>query len=478
MIVDLAIVLASILVLIASAMIYRLAAGDVAFGKLNMLSYAFYVLLFQGWSGAVIVTMNREFGVFSPVIFNRVIGERAVQVELWAWLMWMMIGVPLGALMMNATTRTHSMTRRMANYRSSPLQIQDYEKPLFSACAAVGVIILAITGYRLYVMGDLPLLNILKTGDVDSTLLLRRGFRVSTGFGTEVLSSIFSSTVISWMSYVAYAVAAVTKLSRWRVLFAVTFISSILLLVVNTTISPMFIYLLGFMIVRSLMGLKVFRPTEVAVALGLLVLMQIVFKNQDRNILHVLQESILGRIMTGQLLGFYMTRNVFPDLEPFIGFASTGTKIHELMGLPISPSYGILTMLHYNAMGVEAGTAGHMTTIFMGEAWANFGYIGLVIAPLWVGAFVQAMNLWFISRPKTMVNVGLYAALTTTCGYHMDLISFYYPAGTILFLLGVTFVLILARFFGARPGLVLGGGRPGGPPFGQRQRPRPAPQPQ
>ena len=468
MIGDLAIVLASILVLIASALIYRLAAGDVVLGKLNMLSYAFYVLVFQGWSGGVIVTVGWEFGAFDPQIFNNIVGERATKVELWAWLMWMFIGVPFGALMMNQITRTGSMTRRMEHYRASPLKIQDYEMPLFSACAIMGILILAITGYRLYVMDDLPVLNILNTGDVESTLRMRRVFRVGTGFGTEVLSSIFSSTVIAWMSYVAYAVAGVTKLLRWRVLFAVTFIGSILLLLANTTVSPIFIFLLGFIIVRSVMGFKVWRLTEVAAALGLLVLMLIVFKNQDRIILKALHEAILGRIISGQLLGFYMARNVFPNLEPFIGFASTGTKIHELMGLPISPSYGILTMLHYNSIGVESGTAGHMTTIFMGEAWANFGYFGLVIAPLWVGAFVQAMNLWFISRPKTMVNVGLYAALATTCGYHSDFISFYYPLGTILFLLGVTFVLIVARFFGARPG---------GPPSGQRQRPRPAPQP-
>ena len=414
-----------------------------------MLSYSFYILLIQAWFGAVIITVNLPFVVYDPAVFNRVIGNRGTQIELWAWIMWMFLGLPLGAILVNVFRRTGPMVDVMARYRASPLQIGPNERPLFTACVIVGTIILGLTGYRLATMGDLPIMNALRTDDVNETLLLRRNFRMSTGFGTEILSSVFSFTVIVWMSYVAYAVMSVTKLSRWRVLFCVTFVASLVLHSANSTISPTFVYLLGFMIVRSMLGQPVIRTIEVIGGLALLVLMQIVLKGADRDVVLVLKESIVGRIMTGQLLGYYMTRNVFPDLENFIGFASTGTKIHELLGWPSSESYGILTMIRYNALGVESGTAGHMTTIFMGEAWANFGYVGLVIAPLWVGAVVQALNISFVTRPKTMVLVGLYAALATTLGYHTDIISFYYPLGTVLFVSGVGVIILVARFFGA-----------------------------
>ena len=219
---EIVLVLTSIGILAASILLYRHAAGDVALGKLNMLSYSFYILLIQAWFGAVIITVNLPFVVYDPAVFNRVIGNRGTQIELWAWIMWMFLGLPLGAILVNVFRRTGPMVDVMARYRASPLQIGPNERPLFTACVIVGTIILGLTGYRLATMGDLPIMNALRTDDVNETLLLRRNFRMSTGFGTEILSSVFSFTVIVWMSYVAYAVMSVTKLSRWRVLFCVT----------------------------------------------------------------------------------------------------------------------------------------------------------------------------------------------------------------------------------------------------------------
>ena len=439
------IVITSILVLALSLLLFKRAAGEVSIGKLNMLSYSFYVLLVHAWFGAVIVTVNRPFLVYDPADFRSVVDAAAVRYEMWGWLMWLFIGLPLGAIIMGWILRTGPMTPLFGRYRRMPAGFEIGERSLFVAFCVVGGAFLAITANRLAAKQALPILNAFQTQDVEQTLILRRDFRLSSGLVSEVIDTIFSPNLIAWMSYASYAAATVTKLKRWWIMFAVAFGSSLLLFVVNTTIAPTFTYLAGFLLVRVMLGLKVIRLSEIAAAVSLLAIMEFFFKNAEGSIMLVLQKTIIGRIMTGQLMGFYYAKHVFPNVEDFIGFESTGNVIHAVLGLPTSPSYGIVMMRQYNALAVEAGTGGHMTTIFMGEAWANFGYLGLIVAPLWVGGFVQAINSWFLVRRKGVMCIALYAFLATTFGYHTDFIGFYYPLGTFLMLLGVGVVLLFAR---------------------------------
>ena len=438
------VIFASVVVLAASVLLYRLAGGEIAIGKLNMLSYSFYVLLMHAWFGAVIITINEPFSSYDPAGFTGV-DNPALRWEMWVWLMWMFIGIPTGALLMTWARRTGSMKVMFSRFRASPVHFETNEWALFVAFSIFAGIFLVITFYRLAEQEALPIFSALRTQDVEQTLILRRGFKLSNGFFSEVTDTIFSSSMIAWMSYAAYAAATVTKKPRWWAMFFVTLVACLVLFVVNTSIAPTFTYLVGFMLVRVMLGQRPIRLVEIATGLSLLVAMEIYFKNQDGGLIAILEKTIVGRIMTGQLIGLYYAKQVFPGVENFIGFDSTGGIIHEILGLPSSASYGIVTMRHYNALAVEAGTAGHMTTNFMGEAWANFGYVGLVIAPLWVGAFVQVINVWFLSRPKDVARIALYALLTTNFGYHTDFISFYYPVGTIFTVLGVAMVMLFAR---------------------------------
>jgi hypothetical protein len=445
-----AVIIATVIVLVCSILLYRKAAGEMSPKRINMLSYSFYLLTAHTVVVSVVAIVDVPFWFYDPIVHGPLIGGQAIRIKVWLMVMWALLGIPLGALLLNVWLRVRGMRRLVLGYRTSSPEIgpQISEEGLFTTFVITGAALAIFIGYRILTHGNLPILNILMSGDVVDTQFLRAQSNLTEESKlAEIFSSIFNYGGIHWMSYTAYAVALTSGKPKWWVLFSILLVVSILFVIYTTTITPTLVYLIGFVVIRSLMGKRPVKGYEALVVSMLLVRMFVLFKGSEGSFGEVLRNNVFGRIMMGQMVGLYRAVEVFPQHVDFIWFSSTANALHNILGLPTSPSYGIVTMSFYNPLGVAAGTAGHMTTIFMGEAWANFSYVGVVIAPLWVGMFVQGINLAFLSRRKSAVAIGLYAYLTTVFAYSTDFQSFYYPFGLLLFVLGIAAILTLARVF-------------------------------
>lgn len=445
------IILISAAVFLISLGLFRAAAGEIGIFRLNMLSYPFYLLMAFSFIGSILFAADVPFLAFDPSAFSGHFPDHAIRIKMWIAVMWMFVAVPTGAIFAQVVFRAGSMRRRLIAYRAQRIAVGCglSEDALLVSFFIVGGGTLLLLLFRIWQSGEIPILNLVATGDILDTQRLRSQYGRTTGLA-DVVDSIFNVGLVEWMSYVAYVMRRLTHRLVWTLLFGSFFAVSVALSLYRTQVAPVFFYILGFLVVRSIIGGKEIRIREVVLGCALLVVLGAVFKGTAGNWLEVLENTLVGRVMIGQLLGFYEVFNIFPSKLGFIGMASTGRAIHGWFGMPTQESYGIISMAVYNPGGVAAGTAGHMTTIFMGEAWANFGTIGLIVAPLWVGAAVQAVNLQFLSRRKSALAAGLYGSFTTLFGYLSDLQGFYYPVGTLLFLVGVCSVVAVASLMTRR----------------------------
>jgi hypothetical protein len=234
---------------------------------------------------------------------------------------------------------------------------------------------------------------------------------------------------------------------------------TILSLTYNITKGPFVMFLAAMMIAivitRGVVskGTLVFTPViGSVVVVAMYVFYRDVMANGDRTLLSVWLDVVTGRIATGNLLSFYYVLDIFPRLVPHLGFSSTGRLIHEFAGLPFSADYGIIAMSHWDPIRVADGTAGHMTSVFLSEAWANFGWIGLVVAPWLVGWIIQTCHLWFIASRKTPLHIGLYVYVTVNFPLTSGFIPFYYPAWLVqLAMVAIVFVGIARVLTALRP---------------------------
>ena len=353
------------------------------------------------------------------------------KIIVWLTMSWMMIAIPIGALISNLFFKNRSMKSVMQNFKKTELRFFfNLSNHRFYLTLLVGTILLII--YNLITLPDTSALSALLNGGsvVEGQKIRRNSIQGSGIFLVDIFLNISTLSIFNLMAFI---MAFKTCIFKWRILFLIGFISVTFFYLSNASMGNFIWYVLSIGIIRSLMGGKFIKVYEGFFLLLFLGVIFSYFKGYDDfSIATVLNKYVGNRIVFGQIIGTYFSFEVFPLVSDYLWFSSTGRAVHNFLDSNYQESYGIVMMNIYNPSGVLAGTAGHFTTNFMGEAWANFGILGIIFAPLWVGIIVQILNRWLLSHGRNIGFVAIYGYMTTSLGYATDFIGFYYPLGYIL----------------------------------------------
>ena len=139
----------------------------------------------------------------------------------------------------------------------------------------------------------------------------------------------------------------------------------------------------------------------------------------------------------------------YPDLHSFLygqsSFVISG--LERLLGFGSSSSLAPQFYIPAHSTGVGAGYAGTWNAGFFAEAWADFGFVGVIVEAVVVGIFVAAIDRWYQQGPKGPLQMGTYTALCVAVLYltEVSLLTALWTFGLAsLFLV----YLVLARFPG------------------------------
>ncbi len=97
------------------------------------------------------------------------------------------------------------------------------------------------------------------------------------------------------------------------------------------------------------------------------------------------------------------------------------------------------------------GIAGVVNSLFIGEAWANFGIYGVLIAPLYVGFLIQSLYLFFLKSKKTpfllalFVSFSIKGAITGGFNDYFYNVNFIFLLFVFLSIYGVAFLIKTAK---------------------------------
>ena len=99
---------------------------------------------------------------------------------------------------------------------------------------------------------------------------------------------------------------------------------------------------------------------------------------------------------------------VFPNMHDFTYGA--GIAILRFIGIDQVESARVVASV-FEPTGVSEGWVGVHNTLYIGDAYANFGIVGIIVSPfivaLWYGFFYRRL----VISPKTPVNVACYIQL-------------------------------------------------------------------
>jgi len=446
----------SLIVLVISAILFKKTSGTLSLQRLNLSSLVFYMMFFLAFIGSIEI-------LYGLIPEEYVSNDQNLLLHGWMGVMYMMIALPIGMIIAQEVFNVKQMSVLISKFRSASIDINKsnldisirYSLLFFSLVTAGAVI------WNIISQGEsIPLLHLFMGSDDYSYMMqLRRSAgRIE---GSKLLEGFISlqagfAGLLAFCAYSFWRAERNKKHLYWLIAMCTIVVIS---LIYNMTKAPLITFLIGMLLLHTIIYGRISRRV-LSVAgflfIALIGLLFIFFQGtlvgSDINLsagVIITQgiEAFLHRILFGQIMCFFMCMDIFPSSEPFMGLSSTGRLIHEFLGLPFSPDYGIVVMSVFRPELAESGVAGHATTVFIGEAWANFGLWGLLIAPLWVGFFIQSFHIYFLRRRKTPFNLAIQTQFALLMPITYELKGFYYPMWVIEYIAQIIIVYIVAKLF-------------------------------
>ena len=436
-------ILISLIVLAVSTLLFRRVAGSLAPTKINMISWIFYFeLVAQSFIGSVLAVKGWDG--------HYIVGRVQPQARLYGWMavQYTMIAMPLGMLLVLYLNGLRSNRLLFQRYTSQPMCSAVSPKdsyirlPLY---ALSSISVLAVL-YTFYSLGGVPLLSAIAGGDPLSLAITR--VEASLGFdGNVYVRNLFGILLTPILAFISYGYCKQTGSLRDRIWFYTMLVTSFFILTYDLSKAPVIVFALGFLFFRVFSGDRVSRSMLLifgGLALSILLISYwLIMRETGLAVLFAYNSGIGGRILLSQIAGTFFAFEHFPASHGFIGFTSMSSYLSDALGYADSDRAAILMAKIFNPAGGESGSLAVMNSLFIAEAWANFGLVGVLIAPFYVGIFIQVLFLFFLRSKKTPVLIGVYAyfslRLPVTGGFN----DFIYSPGlaTIAFLV-VTIYLV------------------------------------
>jgi hypothetical protein len=139
----------------------------------------------------------------------------------------------------------------------------------------------------------------------------------------------------------------------------------------------------------------------------------------------------------------------YPDLHPYLfGLSSFVVRgAAHLVRIDTSWAQSPEVYIPAHAPGVGPNYGGTWNAGFFADAWADFGFAGVVAASVLVGAVVRAIDRWFIVSGRGPVEKGVYTAVCISALYVSEvatLTSFWtYGLVSVFLVYGIFFLLSL-----------------------------------
>lgn len=402
------VLIVSLLCLIVSAWLFRRALGTLDPRRLSMGQWVFYVsLVIASFFGSLVAYYQLEGCRLLSCIHSpeaRFYGWLAVQ--------YCMLALPLGMLLANYVMGYTSPGARYEAYCLRPICACQAEKPWHGLwrwyLGLLTAISLCVVCYTYVHVGRFPLLDFVMLSPDELARIRISVDKLYTG--NVYVTNIFGALLTPLLSVVAFVYWRGSR--RWgdAVWFGLLFVASVLIITVDYSKSGLMFYFIVLAITFILLGVRVSFRGLFYIGLGsmlfLLVMYLLLSGSSLPELLGNWQYGIWGRIFIAQSEAIFLSMDYFPDYHDFIGFNS----FSSLFGEDISRSARLL-MEHYDAEGVAAGTTGVANSLFVAEAWANWGVCGVLLSPLFVGFEIQLFHILLTSGAKHPLKVALYSYL-------------------------------------------------------------------
>jgi len=418
------ILIISILITILSVKLFTKACGSMSLLKLNTVSYVFY---FQIITSALVASVLLVSGVLDYHPDVKIMSNE-VKFQAWLWTMYSILAMPVGMLSLNKLFNV-DVVKAHKRYLKQKLSISNEEGRLKTNVIALTLFSFLVLSYVFLKTDRVALFTLLLEGDQEQARLDRITSRLNFG-GIIYIKNLLGYIVIPVIAYYSYVIMRAKKEFLYKLLFSMNFVLAILMVAHDTQKAPIAFFILGFWIVEVIVNDGIdFK--KMMLFLGIPVLLILVGYTLTTGVDGLDQftrfnSAFYGRTFVGGYLGFPLSLELFPDKIIDQTYAlGIPQGIRESLGIYVDESARLI-MKYIHPDAVANGTANLYSGYYMGEAWANYGYVGLVSAPFIVGFVVQSVHLYLLSKPKEPLIIAFYGLITVRWLVGSGFVNFLY----------------------------------------------------
>ena len=303
------------------------------------------------------------------------------------------------------------------------------------------------TVYVFLKLGNVPLISFIKNPSLSGIL---RSSSTKEYTGSAFVRSTIMMTftpLISYFCWIYFRTLEGPARQRWKALLIINIILSVVIKTYNLEKSPVVYYFFYFLILDLMMGGKtrdIFNSKKfnrnfhrAIIALAILIAGMYIYSGYTGS-LFSFSNGPISRIFITQPSTLFLHIQVFPKYHSFLKGASLPTAVSWIVGSKESwLRSGKIVMQIYNRAGVLSGEAGVMNAFFPGEAYANWGILGVIVSPIIVALPISLTFSMLLRRAKTPYVMIVYIALfiTFTNPIQGGFVDFIYSFNAIMIIL-------------------------------------------
>ncbi|WP_215037094.1 O-antigen polymerase [Bacillus sp. ISL-37] len=312
---------------------------------------------------------------------------------------------------------------------------------------AIFIFIISCFVFLLYLtkIPKIPIIAMLTGANTMEVQLLRS--LATNDFSGYLWYSLFFNQIMVFISFIFFANLLIKQTRLSILIFAFTFLITSFALIVPTHKAPIILYLLGLGIIYLLVKGKKIKVGFIikigVISVPILILMyQYIMGMQGRPIIDVVQ-AILSRLFIGQISPAYFYLEIFPDIEEF----KFGSTFPNPGGIFPWENYR-LTVEVANLWFPDraaSGVVGSAPTVFWGEMYVNFGFLGVIFSSIVVGIILSVSQHLINNLKVNSISISIYVMLIfefiklTQTGFSMLFFNFRL---LVIILVGISLLLM------------------------------------
>ena len=431
----------AILVIGLSIFLFKKASGTLKINLINVSSYVFYILMAFEFVGLTLIYL----GFRDHYIIGKLNNNNVINIAYWS-MSYAMIILPITMILANRYIfKIKNMKTTYIDNINKEIVLEDnkVQQRIFIFITIALVICFLAMIYVFYCIGYIPFFKYFDNNFDYATerININREFD-----GNVYVKNIIMVFLTPLLSYIAYIYMRTTKQKKWLVLFIISFVLSIVVKTYDFSKAPIIYYICFFFIIEVMLGktkkLKKIIPYLIITIILVLVLYYVIM-GYNGNILS-LTGGPMSRVIMSQAGALLLHFDAFPEKIDYLGGHSFPPFTKIIFGDgEYDVRSGRSVMALYFPENIENGTAGVMSTVFLGEAYANFGFVGVAISPIVVGLIFSAILCIYLKSKKTPLNIILYLECFIIFTNVLN-------AGFIDFFYNVNFILTLMLIFGLK----------------------------